>query len=59
MITVIDNKKQKAYNCTKTEASRIIGVCYKTVLRWSKSKLKESYNNFDLFFDTTNIPYKG
>jgi hypothetical protein len=58
MITVIDNRKVKAYNCTKTRAAKIIGVCYKTVSRWSNEKLKESYNQFDLYFDTENIPYK-
>jgi transposase len=58
MITVIDNKKTKSYNCTKTKAAKIIGVTYNTVLRWSKKTLKETYNHFDLYFDTENIPYK-
>lgn len=59
MITVIDNNKEKAYNCTKTEAARIIGVCYKTVMRWSQRRRKEVYNHFVLYFDTENRNYKS
>lgn len=56
MITVIDNKKQKAYNCTtKTAVSRIIYVCVKTLERWSKTQQKVTYNNFDVYFNSELI----
>jgi hypothetical protein len=53
MITIIDNNKQKAYNCTnKSKASEVIGVCSKTIMRWSRKTLKETYNQFDIYFDS-------
>jgi hypothetical protein len=53
MITVIDNKKGKAYNCTtKTAVSRIVFVCAKTVQRWAILGGKFTFNQFDIYFDS-------
>jgi predicted site-specific integrase-resolvase len=54
-VTVIDNKSGESHVCSKSEAARILGVCYKTMLRWSKKGTIEEYNQFNICFKTTVI----
>lgn len=57
-ITILDTKTGESHVCSKSEAARILGVCYETVLRWSK-KLStnpnhiEQFNNYTISFKTT------
>lgn len=54
-VTVIDNTKIKAYTCSFTKAASIIGVCSKTISRWSIDRKFEHYNHFTVYFDTEII----
>lgn len=52
MITVINQKTWKSYNCSKTDAGRIIGVTRKTIADWIKAGKKyEQFNYFLVVFD--------
>lgn len=59
MIRVTDTQKNKEYICSKSEAGRIIGVTYKTILRWSKKKQSESFNQFIVTFTPITVLKKG
>lgn len=50
-VAVIDNLKKKAIVCSFTKAASIIGVCSKTISRWSIDRKMEVYNNFTVYFD--------
>lgn len=53
-VTVIDNKTNESHVCSKSEAARMLGVRYETILRWSKKTNHiEQYNNFQVVFKTT------
>lgn len=51
-VTVIDSQKQKSIICSFADAARLIGVCSKTVSRWSFDRKMETYNQFTLYFHT-------
>lgn len=56
-ITIISSKTGESHVCSKSEAARILGVCSKTILRWSKKLLLnpnhiEQFNNFSISFKT-------
>lgn len=57
-ITILDTKTGESHVCSKSEAARILGVRYETVLRWSKKLLTnpnhiEQFNNYTVSFKTT------
>ena len=57
-ITILDTKTGESHICSKSEASRILGVCSKTILRWSKKLALnpshiEQFNNYYVSFKTT------
>lgn len=58
LITIIDKKHNKSTVCSKVDASKIIGVCTKTILRWYKKGTIEEYNQFIIYFDTTVVKQK-
>lgn len=57
-IAVIDTKINKVFICSKTDAAKIIGVCTRTILRWSYKAKKETYRNYIIYFYTEIIKEK-
>lgn len=55
IVTVVDNVKKKSFVCSFTKAASIIGVCTKTISRWSIDRKSETYNNYTVYFDTQVI----
>lgn len=55
IVTVVDNAKKKAFVCSFTKAASIIGVCTKTISRWSIDRKSETYNNYTIYYDTQII----
>jgi len=60
-VTVIDEKRKRAIICSFAEAARTIGVCSKTISRWSIDRKSEHFNCFTIYFDTEIIkqPKRG
>jgi len=54
-ITVINRKDSTSTICSKIKASSIVGVDYKTILRWSKKNCIEEYNQFIICFSAIII----
>ena len=54
-VTVINRKDITSTVCSKTKAANILGVSYKTILRWSKKGTIEEYNQFTLCFNTSIV----
>ena len=57
-VTVIDTKKNDSTICSATEAARIVGVCYLTVLRWSYDSKKKEFNHYTIYFNTKIVKQK-
>lgn len=52
-MVVINTKLNKVYeNLSKAEAARLIGVNTSTLFRWMKKSDRETYNHFELYFNT-------
>jgi hypothetical protein len=57
-LIVIDNKKNMAYYCSFTHAAKLIGITRLTLMNWRNKKDKETYNQFDIYFDFIKIKQK-
>lgn len=51
-VTVINKKNKRATVCCASQAARMVGVHYSTVLRWAYQSKAHEFNNFTLYFDT-------
>ena len=55
-MVIINTKTRQVYeSVSKVAAAEIVGVSESTIIRWSKDKTEEVYNNFHLFFETNKL----
>ena len=51
-MVIVDTRTDKAHeNLSAKEASRILGVCDRTVRRWKAKGVKQVYNFFEIYFN--------
>jgi hypothetical protein len=51
-VTVINHKLERSTITSATDAARMVGVRYITVLRWSYKSKSHQFNHFTIYFDT-------
>lgn len=61
-VTIVNTKTDKSIICSMSEAAKLIGVSrsclYNWKSKWVKEKKKETFNHFDIYFDSETIKQK-